>query len=128
MGFASPSALERHMVTTARRTRIRPGSESAYVQLHSRIPVAVWSALRECGFNEWTIGRDGSTLFHLIQTDGPLADALARIDERGTVDAFWDAAIDRLIDGSVESSVELEQVWRMTRDGQQSGRGGRVSP
>jgi len=95
------------------RTRLVPGAEEAYTRIHRRIPEAVAAALREAGVIQWRIWRDGSTLFHVIETTRGRDEMGRRMSSLGPIDPEWDALIATLVDGSAEASTVLSLVWGM---------------
>jgi L-rhamnose mutarotase len=51
----------------ALHTRLLPGKEEEYEEVHATIPAALDGALREAGVLSWEIWRDGLDLFHVIE-------------------------------------------------------------
>jgi L-rhamnose mutarotase len=57
------------MTTIALHTRLKPGREEAYEQVHAVIPPELDAAMREAGVASWRIWRDGRDLFHVVECD-----------------------------------------------------------
>jgi L-rhamnose mutarotase len=51
------------------RTRLRTDSIDRYEAAHRQVPEEVVAAVRQAGFREWHIFRDGPDLFHCIEVD-----------------------------------------------------------
>jgi len=51
------------------RTRLRPDAIDEYEAAHREVPAELLAAVREAGFSEWHIFRDGTDLFHCIEVD-----------------------------------------------------------
>ncbi|MFF5290343.1 L-rhamnose mutarotase [Paractinoplanes globisporus] len=51
----------------ALHTRLRPGMEETYEEVHAQIPGELDGALREAGVRSWEIWRDGLDLFHVVE-------------------------------------------------------------
>lgn len=96
-----------------RRTVLRAGKEAAYESIHAAIPEPVAAALRECGVIRWHIWRDGSQLFHSVETTSGYAQMAQQIAARGPIDPDWDELIAGLLDAASESDVILPLVWSM---------------
>lgn len=95
------------------RTRLSSGSEAAYERTHRRIPDPVAQALRSAGVISWRIWRDGTTLFHVIETTHG-ADAMgARMAEIGPIAPEWDDLIATMVDMDPAASADLSFVWGM---------------
>jgi len=114
----------RQIHVTGRRTRLRPGAETRYDAVHASIPTAVFDALRSCGVVRWQIWRDGRTLFHLIETEGPYGAMVERVVAQGPIDSEWDATIGALLEQGEGSDVILPLLWTMTRTAQYAGAAG----
>jgi L-rhamnose mutarotase len=69
-------------------TRLRPGTERAYDELHRRVWPEVLDAIRQAGVTSWLIYRDGLEVFHAIEC------------------ADYDAAIAQL------AAVPVNQRWQ----------------
>ena len=57
------------MERIALHTRLKPGRESEYEQVHATIPAGLDAALRAAGVHAWRIWRDGRDLFHVVDVD-----------------------------------------------------------
>ncbi|AOS63050.1 L-rhamnose mutarotase [Actinoalloteichus hymeniacidonis] len=57
------------METIALHTRLEPGREQDYDEVHRVIPVELDAALRAAGVHSWRIWRDGRELFHLVECE-----------------------------------------------------------
>jgi L-rhamnose mutarotase len=51
-------------------TRLRPGAEAEYDELHHAVWPDVLAAIRRVGISRWLIFRDGLDLFHYVECDG----------------------------------------------------------
>jgi L-rhamnose mutarotase len=100
------------------RTTLRPGAEDDYMHAHSRVPDAVADALRAAGVVSWRIWRDGSALYHTIETTGGLAAMGEAMAALGPIDPDWDRLIARLVDDGPNSARLLPLVWGMDRQTQ----------
>jgi L-rhamnose mutarotase len=55
------------MERIALHTRLKPGREQAYEQIHAVIPRELDAAMREAEVASWRIWRDGRELFHVVE-------------------------------------------------------------
>ncbi|HYQ63031.1 L-rhamnose mutarotase [Actinophytocola sp.] len=53
----------------ALHTRLKPGREEEYEQVHAVIPRDLEIALRDAGVTAWAIFRDGLDLFHVLEVE-----------------------------------------------------------
>ncbi|BCB77349.1 L-rhamnose mutarotase [Phytohabitans flavus] len=53
----------------ALHTRLKPGKESEYDEVHATIPAELDAALRAAGVHSWRIWRDGRDLFHVVEVE-----------------------------------------------------------
>ena len=53
----------------ALHTRLKPGKESEYEEVHATIPADLDAALRAVGVHAWRIWRDGRDLFHVVEVE-----------------------------------------------------------
>ena len=102
------------MQTVALRTRLKPGKEIEYEQVHRVIPGDLAIAIREAGATSWRIWRDGRDLFHLVEVEdfGRMQAAMAK----NPVNIAWQARMARLLDVefTYEDSQEgLSLVWSL---------------
>ena len=101
------------MHVTARRTTLRPGRELDYERVHARIPEPVAQALRRAGVLRWTIWRDGSHLFHTIETRDGYPAMLAALAPVLPLDPAWDQLIASLLEPGEGADVILPAVWTL---------------
>lgn len=99
--------------TTGRRTKLRPGCEARYEEVHSEIPLGLWRAFVDAGVLEWHIWRDGTTLFHSITTRASFSETMAAFERSGWSDPEWQETIDQLVDDDDATHVTLSHVWAM---------------
>jgi L-rhamnose mutarotase len=57
------------MQRIALHTKLAPGKEGEYEQVHAVIPADLDAALREAGVRSWRIWRDGRDLFHVVEVE-----------------------------------------------------------
>jgi L-rhamnose mutarotase len=57
------------MQRIALHTRLAPGKEAEYEQVHAVIPAELDAALREAGVRSWRIWRSGRDLFHVVEVE-----------------------------------------------------------
>ena len=57
------------MERIALHTRLKPGREQEYEDVHAVIPRELDAALRAAGVTDWRIWRDGRDLFHLVECE-----------------------------------------------------------
>jgi L-rhamnose mutarotase len=57
------------MQRIALHTKLAPGKEDEYEQVHAVIPADLDAALREAGVHNWRIWRDGRDLFHVVEVE-----------------------------------------------------------
>ncbi|WBB67927.1 L-rhamnose mutarotase [Micromonospora sp. WMMD812] len=80
----------------ALHTRLRPGSESEYDDVHATIPVELAAAIRTAGVHGWWIWRDGRDLFHLVEVEDYQRMRHELRDH--PVNVAWQARMARLLD------------------------------
>jgi L-rhamnose mutarotase len=100
------------------RTRLLPGAEDDYSRIHRRIPEPVAAALRDAGVVEWRIWRDGTTLFHTIETTHGRDEMGRRMAALGPIDPEWDARIAAMLDPEEGASALIPLVWGMDAESQ----------
>jgi L-rhamnose mutarotase len=71
---STPTSHPRHTTSrplqrVALHTRLKPGKESEYEEVHATIPAELDAALRAAGVHAWRIWRDGRDLFHVVDVD-----------------------------------------------------------
>jgi L-rhamnose mutarotase len=57
------------MERIALHTRLKPGRQQEYEDVHAVIPSELDAALREAGVTNWRIWRGGQDLFHLVECE-----------------------------------------------------------
>ncbi|GAB2600259.1 L-rhamnose mutarotase [Pseudactinotalea suaedae] len=57
------------MRSIALRTRLKPGMEAVYEEVHRTIPAELAAAISGAGVRSWRIWRDGLDLFHVVDVD-----------------------------------------------------------
>lgn len=77
-------------------TRLKPGAEHQYDQLHAAVWPEVQSAIRRVGVRGWLIFRDNLDLFHCIECDDYDA-AIAEL-ARDPVNQRWQAEVAPLME------------------------------
>ncbi|GAB3432452.1 L-rhamnose mutarotase [Actinophytocola sediminis] len=80
----------------ALHTRLKPGKESEYEQVHAVIPGELDVALRDAGVTSWRIWRDGPDLFHVVEVEDYAAMRAALRDHPANV--AWQSRMARLLD------------------------------
>ncbi|KAA5833677.1 L-rhamnose mutarotase [Saccharopolyspora hirsuta] len=102
------------MQRIALRTRLEPGREAEYEQVHAVIPAELDAALREAGVHSWRIWRDGLDLFHVVEVEDYRAMRRALRDHPANV--AWQARMSELLAVEDDYSGEdtgLRQVWEL---------------
>ncbi len=77
-------------------TRLRPGREDAYRDVHRVIPPELAEALRRAGVRDWEIWVDGVDLFHVLDVDDYRAMRRAMRDD--PVNTAWQDRVGPLHD------------------------------
>lgn len=96
-------------------TRLKPGAEQRYDQVHAAVWPEVLAAIRRVGVTKWLIFRDGLDLFHYIECedyDRAIAElALDPVNER------WQAEMAPMMevahDYSGESNDRLPVIFEL---------------
>jgi len=101
------------MHSTGRRTTLKPGCEIDYERIHATIPEPIRAVLVRCGVIRWQIWRDGTKLFHAIDTRDGYDALLRELAAIGPVDPDWDQLIASLLDTGPGTDVILSHVWSM---------------
>jgi L-rhamnose mutarotase len=91
-------------------TRLQPGAEAQYDELHGAVWPDVLERIREAGVTSWLIFRDGLDLFHVVDCDD------------------YDAAIARLADDPVNVRWQAEVAPFMEKAHDYSGASGDRMP
>jgi len=98
------------------RTRLRDDSVEQYEAAHRAVPAEVVAAVRQAGFTEWHIFRDGLDLFHCIEVDDygvaitALAQVPANIAWQAEMAPFTEVAHDQ--SGATRDAMHL--VWDLS--------------
>jgi L-rhamnose mutarotase len=87
-------------------TRLRPGAEERYDELHRAVWPEVLAAIRRAGVTRWLIFRDGLDLFHFVDC------------------ADYDQAIAQLADDPVNERWQAEVAPLMEKAHDYSGESG----
>ena len=98
----------------ALHTRLRPGREAEYEQVHSVIPGDLEVALRNAGVSSWRIWRDGLDLFHVLEVEDYQAMRHALRDHPANVP--WQERMAALLDVPDDYSgtdTGLTLVWEL---------------
>jgi L-rhamnose mutarotase len=97
------------------RTRLRPGAEADYEELHRAVWPEVLAAIKHAGISRWLIFRDGLDLFHVVECDDYDA-AIAELAEL-PVNVEWQARVAPLMeavhDYSGASSDRLPVIFEL---------------
>ena len=101
------------------RSRLRPGSETAYEADHARVPDDLLATLEAGGVRDWVIWRDGSELLHLVDVDDFAALEAHLVGD--DVNDRWQAAMavhmagfdDLATSPSLPAPVAPRLVWSM---------------
>jgi L-rhamnose mutarotase len=96
-------------------TRLRPGAEERYDELHRAVWPEVLAAIERVGITRWLIFRDGLDLFHYVECDDYDAAIGALADD--PVNVRWQAEVAPLMekahDYSGESSDRLPAIFEL---------------
>jgi L-rhamnose mutarotase len=94
-------------------TRLRPGAEERYDELHRAVWPGILERMRAVGIEHWLIFRDGLDLFHYIECDD-YDRAIATL-AHDRLDVSWQAEVAPLMekahDYSGESSDRLPIIF-----------------
>jgi L-rhamnose mutarotase len=97
------------------RTRLRPGAEERYDELHRAVWPDVLAAIERVGIRRWLIFRDRLDLFHYVECDDYEAAIAALADD--PVNVRWQAEVAPLMekahDYSGESSDRLPAIFEL---------------
>jgi len=77
------------------RTRLKPGMEEAYEEVHAQVWPELVAAQREFGIRRWLIFRDGVELFHSVECEN-FERAVAGLTHH-PVDQRWQAHMARYV-------------------------------
>jgi L-rhamnose mutarotase len=98
-------------------TRLQPGAEERYDELHRAVWPEVLAAIQRVGIRRWLIFRDGLDLFHYVECedyDAAIAELAA-----DPVNVRWQAEVAPLMakahDYSGEGSDRLPMIFELAR-------------
>ena len=98
----------------ALHTRLKPGMESAYEEVHAVIPPELDVRLRAAGVTAWTIWRSDRDLFHVVEVEDYQAMRRALADD--PVNLAWQAQMAELLeveDDYAGDDSGLRPVWSL---------------
>jgi L-rhamnose mutarotase len=99
----------------ALHTRLKPGREAEYEQVHAVIPSDLDVALRDAGVSSWAIFRDGLDLFHVLEVEDYQAMRHALRDHPANVP--WQERMSELLDVEDDYSGDdtgIKLVWELS--------------
>lgn len=99
----------------ALHTRLKPGREEEYEQVHAVIPRDLEVALRDAGVSSWAIFRDGLDLFHVLEVEDYQAMRHALRDHPANIP--WQARMSELLaveDDYSGNDSGLKLVWELS--------------
>jgi L-rhamnose mutarotase len=102
------------MQRIALHTRLKPGREHDYEQVHAVIPDDLDAALRQAAVTSWRIWRDGRDLFHVVECEDYRA-MRERLREH-PANVAWQARMDELLevaDDYAGADTGLHLVWEL---------------
>ncbi|MBB1158832.1 MULTISPECIES: L-rhamnose mutarotase [Amycolatopsis] len=98
--------------TVALRTRLKPGMEKTYEEVHAVIPQDLDTALRRAGVRSWRIWRDGLDLFHFVEVDD--FERMRAKLAGDPADIAWQKRINELLDlDHSDVAHGLGLVWQL---------------
>ncbi|MEV5538766.1 L-rhamnose mutarotase [Saccharopolyspora shandongensis] len=106
------------MQRIALHTKLKPGKEAEYEQVHAVIPADLDAALRAAGVHSWRIWRDGQDLFHVVEVEDYQAMRHALRDHPANI--AWQATMSELLaveDDYSGTDTGLPQVWELPGSG-----------
>jgi L-rhamnose mutarotase len=96
-------------------TRLRPGAEARYDDLHRTVWPDVLAAIERVGITRWLIFRDGVDLFHYVECDD--YEAAIKALAADPVNVRWQAEVAPLMakahDYSGEGSDRLPAIFEL---------------
>jgi L-rhamnose mutarotase len=98
----------------ALHTRLKPGREVEYEQVHAVIPRDLEVALRDAGVTSWAIFRDGLDLFHVLEVEDYQAMRHALRDHPANIP--WQERMSALLaveDDYSGNDTGLKLVWEL---------------
>ncbi len=92
---------------------VKPDRVDEYVRAHAAVWPEMLAALKEAGYRNYTIFRDGNRMFGYVETDDAAASAAAM--ERSPVNARWQDAMAELLEERVPDAgpPALTEVFRL---------------
>jgi L-rhamnose mutarotase len=98
-------------------TRLRPGAEKRYDEIHRAVWPDVLAAIRSVGITRWLIFRDGLDLFHFVEC-ADYDQAIAEL-ARDPVNVRWQAEVAPLMetahDYTGKSADRLRVIFELER-------------
>jgi L-rhamnose mutarotase len=104
------------MQRIALHTRLAPGKEEEYEQVHAVIPEDLDKALREAGVHTWRIWRDGRDLFHVVEVEDYQRMRDLMRDDPANIP--WQARMSELLEVEDDYSgndMGIKLVWELPR-------------
>ena len=98
----------------ALHTRLKPGREEEYEQVHAVIPRDLEIALRDAGVTSWAIFRDGLDLFHVLEVEDYQAMRAALRDHPANIP--WQERMSELLaveDDYSGNDMGIKLVWEL---------------
>jgi L-rhamnose mutarotase len=93
------------MERMAFRMNIKPGSEPEYLRRHEQIWPEMLEALRAAGFRNYSIHRDGTTLFAIFESENVRATLAAIVAD--PVNARWAAMMSDILLTETDSDTSF---------------------
>jgi L-rhamnose mutarotase len=106
--------MKGEQMRVALHTRLKPGRETEYEQVHAVIPRDLEVALRDAGVTSWAIFRDGLDLFHVLEVEDYQAMRHALRDHPANVP--WQERMSQLLaveDDYSGADTGLKLVWEL---------------
>lgn len=110
------------METIALHTRLKPGKEKEYDEVHAVIPEELAARLRAVGVSDWRIWRNGRELFHLVEVEDYRAMRQALADD--PVNQAWQERMAELLEVEDDYSGDdsgIGGVWSLRRQTLETG-------
>lgn len=99
----------------ALHTRLKPGREAEYEQVHAVIPSDLDVALRDAGVSSWAIFRDGLDLFHVLEVED--YQAMRHVLRDHPANVPWQERMAELLDVEDDYSGDdlgIKLVWELS--------------
>ena len=87
---------------------IKPEYADRYAEFHLNPWPEIMEAHRGAGIRNYSIFRNGNQFLYVLECDGPLEQAFAKMEGNEAV-ARWDAIMDEMIVGDIGSPKKLLQ-------------------